>query len=557
VTDSGRRALRRAGPAVSGAAPAELATERRRSWRLDWFDAATLVLFLFVGCWTIIWLAARSAPDHLWTETNGPYLGDQAQYLGWIRQSSEHLLVDDPYQVRSAPFDYLHPGLAVSGALVRLGVSASLAYLMWLPVAALALFCSIRAYVRHALAGLAARRVALVLALFFLSPFAVVAATWSWTQSIFYQSFALEMWPAFYLWGYFFTALSVAAMIAGLLAYERDRLEGRVRVGTLLYALFCGWLQPWQGATFVLILMAAEVWTAARAHRLERPVVPVLVVATAVVPLLYYFALSRFDQSWALSKGVNMTSVPLGALFLNLAPIGIFALLGFRGPIAGLGDAVLRSWPISALVVLLAIDLAHVGTFPIHALQGLSVPFAVLAVKGARRVSLGAARSRTVLGAVVVIALSGWGVEHQLAASRHIGEPTLVGGSQPFYVKTGEERALEYLAADPAKGAVLSTVYLGEIVPAETGRRTWVGIASWTPNFGRRVLLADQLFRGELRPPEARALVRSTGARFLLASCQSTINLKPLLGSLVTPARRFSCAGVYSVVGQTGPAVEG
>jgi hypothetical protein len=90
--------------------------------------------------------------------------------------------------------------------------------------------------------------------------------------------------------------------------------------------------------------------------------------------------------------------------------------------------------------------------------------------------------------------------------------------------------------------------YVGLIVPAETGRRTYVGTCLWSqPNCDQRVVATANLFTGADSPAQARAFVRSTGARFLLEDCNSDANLTKLLSPLVVSAKRFGCASVYEV----------
>ena len=94
---------------------------------------------------------------------------------------------------------------------------------------------------------------------------------------------------------------------------------------------------------------------------------------------------------------------------------------------------------------------------------------------------------------------------------------------------------------------MLTPVYLGQTVPALTGRQTWVGIASWTPDFRRRVELAGALFGGELSVAAADAWF---GGRSSVSCCRTargrsdlTRDLLPMLVSV----HRFGCATVYQV----------
>jgi len=514
---------------------------------MDAFDLVTLAAFLALSMWTVGVLATQRRGLQSWTGTNGLYLGDQMQYLGWIRDSAQHVLIGDPYQTNESPHDFLEPGLVISGFLVRLGVSVWLSYLMWVPIAASVLFVAARAYVRRLISGKAARRCALILALFYISPVAELAELTHWNQGIFVRSMALEMWPGFYLWGYPLTAIAVALMIATLITYGRDRRDGKVRAWAPICALFCAWLQPWQGSTLLLIVLAAEALLWWRKQRVSL-VLPAITAAGALLPLGYYFLLGRFDASWALSGRVDFSQgLPLGDLLAVVLPLGVcaaFAYLRHPGTFQALA---LRIWPFVAFAVLKFIQLTHIGTFPKHSLQGLSIPLAVLAVIGVQRMAVSLdASSRVILGSILVAVLIGFPVAQQLEDARTIANPSIFG-SEPYFITPSEKDALDYLNSTPMSGAVLSPVYLGQIVPAETGRSTWVGNFSWTPDYAARVVQANKLFSGQLSPSASIDLVRSSGARFLLTDCPDRIDLTPILRSILQSEQHFGCATVYTV----------
>ncbi len=505
-----------------------------------------LLAFLVLSMWTAVVLAVERTPQEIWTGTNGPYIGDQMQYLGWIRDSARHVLIGNPFSTTESPHDYLNPGLAISGALVRLGVAAWLSYLMWTPVAAVGLFVVARVYVRRLITGTAKRRFALVLALFYISPVAELAQLFHWNRQIFVESMSLEMWPGSYLWGYPLTAITVALLMVTLINYDRDRREGRVRLWAPTCALFCSWLQPWQGATVIVIVLVSEALLWRRGQRTS-PALPIITVASATLPLGYYFLLSHLDAVWALSGRVNLSQgLRLGDLLVTMLPLAVCAVLAYRSVPVTFQDFAVRIWPFGAVAIMEFIQMAHVGTFPLHALQGLSVPVAVLAVIGAGRLRLGLpVNTRVILGMVLVAVLIGPAVGRELPYGQGFATPTIFG-SKPFYIRPSESDALNYLDRTPVDGAVLSTVYLGQIVPAETGRKTWIGLVSWTPDYQGRAVLADELFSGKLTPSASIDLVRSSGARFLLADCENRTNLGPLLHSILQSVRHFGCATIYT-----------
>jgi hypothetical protein len=516
-------------------------------WRIDAFDLAVLVTFLGLSMWTAAVLVAQQTPQQIWTGTNGPYIGDQMQYLGWIRDSAKHVFIDNPFDTKEGSYDYLNPGLAISGLLVRLGAAAWISYLMWTPLAAVGLFVATRAYVRRLVTGTAKRRSALILALFYISPVAELARLLHWNQLIFVGSLSLEMWPGLYLWGYPLTAITVALMIGTLIAYERDRRDGRVRLWAPICALFCSWLQPWQGATVILIVLVTEALLWWRGHPTPLAL-PAATAASATLPLGSYYLLSHVDAAWALSGRVNFSQgIPVGDLLITVSPLFVCAILAYRTvPMTFQGLAV-RIWPFAAFAVLRFIQLAHVGTFPTHALQGLSIPLGVLAVIGASRLRLGLpALTRVILGTVLVAGLIGPSLVRELDDAHGFATPTIFGYT-PYFIRPSERDALNYLNRSPEPGAVLSTLYLGQIVPAETGRETWVGIVSWTPNYVQRVALADALFSGKLGSAQAAAAIKSSRVRFLLSDCRRNFDLKRLVPTILATTKRFGCATVYRV----------
>lgn len=535
---------------------AKAADRRLRLGAAEW---VLLALFGGLSMWLLVTLAWRSRTTGLaWTGTDGPYLGDQMQYLGWVRDASDNLLIGNPFRLERTGEFFVHPGLAVSGVLNRLGLPPALAYLVWKPVAVVVLFLAVRTYVRRLIPDAVPRYVAMALALFAFAPMPRLAAFLDLGPKegpFYYQPMALDMWPGLYLWGYPFTAIAVALIPITLLLYERARRGGR-RGGqwTKVVAasgLLCSWLQPWQGATLIIIVVGAELllWRGDRSG--ARPRLAAVTVAATSLPLVYYAALNRLDSAWELAgranTGVNYRWWVLPAFLL---PIILAIALDYRRPAPDFQHIALRIWPAAVAAVFLFIAYTPFGTFPLHSLQGLGIPVAVLAVRSV--VSLAPSWKSplvlVLLGALLVSCLGSPLVrELSTQADRAVHSRELVVFSEPYFLEDGERDALEFLKANSRRGGVLARVFLGQTVPGLTGRRTWVGIASWTPEFPMRVALADQLFAGDLDTPASQRLVRRTGARFLLSDCRGGADLSAVLGDLVLDVRRFGCAAVYQV----------
>ncbi len=526
--------------------------EVRRDRRLDGFDWGVLAVLSVLSVWVMVGFIVHQGPTAIWTGTDGPYVADQMNYLGWIAVSAMHGFISDPFTIGSSPSDYLHPGIFLSGLLVRAGMTPGWAYLVWSPVAILVLFAGSRRYVRASLSGLWGRRTALVLCLFYVSP-AWVMATWAhlthWAPISLLQSIDTEIWPVIYLWGYPFTAIAVGLLVFALVAYERDRRVGRVGAAAPILGFMCAWLQPWQAATLIGVVVLTELILRLRGER-GHLALPVVLVASTTVPLVYYEVLSHVDWTWAVADRANLNLppyLPWQAILLSLAPLGILAAFACRPAEITFHQLALRLWPLIGLAQYAAIYFGHVGTFPLHSLDGLGIPLAVLAVTGARRLSVGfTRRTKVVVASVVLVVLivpsavqelhGVWGVES-------IG----ILGTQPALITPDELDALRYLKNDPTPGGVLTPFYLGQTVPAETNRQTWLGALSWTPNFFTRLGAAGRLFSGGLPPEGAVRFVSSSGARFLLSDCGSHTDLSVALAPILRSVHHFGCATVYEV----------
>ncbi len=517
-------------PAPAAARPAP----RRR--RIDSFDRAVLAVFGAVSVWVLVLdLIEVIAHGQVWTGTDGVYLVDQMQYLAWIRDASKHVLASNLFVLRSTPADYFQPAVAISGGLSALGVAPWLSLLLWKPVAVGAAFFAVREYARRSLRGLWARRAALVLGLFFGS------------FSIVYGSFGVvgDLFPGFLTWGYTFGLIAVAVMLAALLAYDRRRAARRLAWAPALLGALAAALHPWQGELLILIVAGAELV----ARRTGQPPprrrgLPVITVVATAIPLAYYAILGRVDLSWQLARVASKHAFSFWTIALALAPLVLPAALAYRRrPVSFLGVAT-RTWPIAAIGVFVASS-SDLSATPLHAFEGVTIPLAVLAVEGVRRAAFSRLPRRRLLGALAVALATVPATAYELGSARSLVAPS--AGNANFI--TGDERrALEYLEQDRQPGGVITRFYLGAVVPAETGRRTYVGDCLWSePNCTDRAQDAQELLDGSFDSRTARAFVLQARARFVLADCQSQADLVQLLGPIVRSVHRFGCASVYEV----------
>ena len=501
-----------------------------------WSLVPLAVLFVSVGDGLAIGSGGRT-----FLGVDGPDVADQLQYMSWLRDAGDHVAFANQFDLAADPHLFVHPMFALSGLVWKLGASVQLSFLLWKPVAVLVLFAGFAAYVRRTVEPGWGRLAALVLALFFFTP-AAWLLDWGGLGSakLRFETLvvALEMFPGGYVWGLWPLAISVGLMPVFLLCLEgllepARRRPGRsaheYAAGAAAAGLLSSWLHPWQGLTLLVLTAGLVVW-----GRLWRRAALALPLAATAAPLAYYYVLSETDSSWAFVSHHADNPHLGGWLVLGLAPALLLAVVGVPGRDLDLQERALRLWPLAALAVYFALD----NAWFYHALAGLTLPLAILGVRGWQRLRIPRA---VAVGAVAALTLPGMAFYVQ----------KLRESSAAHFVAADEARALRAVEASPRGGGVLTSADLGQAVPALTGRHTWVGHPNWTPAYTDRANLAEALLAGRLDDRQARELVRSTGAAFVVAGCGRP-DLRPVLGPLVVASARFGCAAVYEVASGGG-----
>jgi hypothetical protein len=515
--------------------------------RIDKLELVLLASFAVASVWVLaldLWQVI--AHGRVWTGTDGSFIVDQMQYLAWIVSASRHVLIANLFVLHRTPADYFQPAIAISGALTALGLPPTLALLLWKPVAVVSLFGAVRAYAHRGLGrSTRAQRLAMITLALFFGSFTVLAGQLSVIGDVF---------PAFLTWGYPFALMAVAAAIFALLAYDRARAAAKFGWAPALLAGLAGSLHPWQAELLILIVLGAELSdlrgvraTGVQPRVLLRSVRLRLAAATlvgAVLPLLYYVALGKLDISWQLARLASKHSFPVLTIAVAIGPLLLVALLGYRGAAAGFLGRATRIWPAAAFVIYM-LSSTTLGATPLHAFDGITVPLALLAVAGWRGLRWGRGRSRRALGAALVVLGTLPATVYELASERTFVAPT--SGNANFITRD-ESRALAFLRRDRQRGGVMTRFYLGAVVPARTGRPTYVGDCIWSqPSCSPRAIDVQSLLDDALPTVAARLLVASSHARFVLADCQAHAGLTQELGPLIASVHRFGCATVYLV----------
>jgi hypothetical protein len=489
---------------------------------------------------------------------------DQLAYLAWIRDSAQHWLASDLWVTHPTAHDYLQPMYFLSGLLVRAGMGIQLAYLLWVPVGLVVLVAGFALFVEQVIKRRRAQVAALLLGLFYVTP---LVALDSWFHllnpgSAFNLTLAtFDAYNGLDLWGFDATAVAIGLMPVFLLAVGRlvtvtgEGSSRRDLWGAALAGMAVSWLHPWQGVTLLGVLVGLVAFSPRARSRVPVLVVPVLFT---VAPLVYGTLLAHYDPVWSgfQAKTTGTGTQPWWALAASLGPLCALGGFGLRRA-KDERDLLVMLWPVSAAAVYFLVP-----EFPPHALGGVTLPLAVLAVRGWQRLGAAAGpapprRRRAWLGAAFAAAAVAAVTVPQAVvqirdARADIADPTHAAARQLLIVNDSQAAAFRWLArAQP--GGVLAPGVLALSIPALTGLSAYDGHAMWQPT--SHELLAAELYApvspGDQRSrARRRAILRraaAAGVRYLLLDCGTAPAIAAALGPPARPARRFGCLTVFSV----------
>jgi len=295
-------------------------------------------------------------------------------------------------------------------------------------------------------------------------------------------------------------------------------------------SLVASWLHPWQGITLGLIYVALAVL-----RRLRNWIALAVPAIGAGLPLIYYYLLSHHDPAWKLASHYEVISrLPAIVLLVGFGPLVLIGALGVRRPDGEFGEQALLVW-VGACVVTYFVN----DSFAPHALQGLSLPFAVLAVRGWQRFRLPA-----VLGVAAVALITVPGLAFNARKFVRTARSTKL---VQYYLPQSDAQALDWVAAHAPPGGILAPTPFAAVVPSQTGRPVWVGHGYWSQDYPVQAHEVDRLFSGRMSKTASRAFVASTRATILVSDCRHAADLARKLGSAVGAVHQFGCARVYVV----------
>jgi hypothetical protein len=507
-------------------------------------DALTVAAFSVWSVTPILFLLVKArGHDRVW---GGAWAAltpaDQYRYLAWIQDAGQHLLISNKFGPEPADHVYLHPMFLLSGLGWRLGIDLRLAYLLWLPVCLGVLVWGFKAYVACNVEGGWARRSPLIIALFYFTPLLPVVdygRVFNRDQNWFSAIAAGELAPYWQAWGYLPTIAALGLMAVYLLGLgailDPARQRGPQRTGS--YAAWpaaagagAAWLHPWAGLTLLLITGGLVAWD----RLARRNLVLIFPALATIAPLAYYWVLSLVStEAWGLGQLRISWERPLWATAFAIAPLLPLAALGLRTRRWSVQRRALVLWPFAAVCAYFLM-----GSDGHPALEGITLPLAILSVQGWQSLRLPSAAA----GALVFLS-----VLPGMAYSAHTSFDYIQVDQVPYLLKTDDLTAVRQAGSPPPGGSVIASPNLGTVVPAYSGRSTWVAFSGLNAVFTRRAPKVESLLEGRLTRAQARALVSVSGARYVVADCRHRAALSSDLAP--TWLARFGCATVYRIPG--------
>ena len=174
----------------------------------------------------------------------------------------------------------------------------------------------------------------------------------------------------------------------------------------------------------LLVLAGLAAWPGGPDAR--RRLILIVPAAGLAVPLAYYAGLARWDSAWDLSQRLNdVAPPPVWAVVLAVGPLAVPAVAGLRRPGTAVAERALILWPAASLAGLVAL-----ASYPIHALGGLSLPLAVLAVRGWRRLRLPAVAGAAAIVLMTVPGAAYWARQFRIVASEHPNQQLYLTGGR-------------------------------------------------------------------------------------------------------------------------------
>jgi hypothetical protein len=348
----------------------------------------------------------------------------------------------------------------------------------------------------------------------------------------------------------------------------RGQVKGQLRyaVAAGLVALFLGWQHAYDLVTVYTIMLTYAILLTLRDRRLPMYMIwsGIIVGLISCSPAIYSVILTKVDPLWkevlAQFANADVYTPPLYRLPMLLGPAFLLALFTAIKDrplrLQGLSDNDLfvKGWFfITFVLVYLPVD------YQIHLINGWQAPIAILATQGLfkyalpfaekviqqRRLTLSPEALRRGLAVALIAAilptnlyLWAW---RFLDLSRH---------NYPFYLHKDEVAALAWLEANAGPDdVVLSSLDVGQYIPAYTGTHAFLAHWAQTLDFYGKTDMVNQFFAGDTEDMRRQQILNLYDVNYVLRGPaeQALGNFAPDAADYLSPVFSNSTVTVYAV----------
>ncbi|MBI5037525.1 MAG: hypothetical protein HZC01_02375 [Candidatus Kerfeldbacteria bacterium] len=309
-------------------------------------------------------------------------------------------------------------------------------------------------------------------------------------------------------------SLTLLILVMYLMLRAFDTNLSRYSVGAGIASFFLIWFHPFNGPTVFGVLLVYMVTMFIRSNRIQWHWVKHYVVLGLLTapPVLYLWFLAQYDwvtRNWSAqnilySPSVWMYLIGFG-LLIPLALIGGWRVLRNKDP----RQLFLVIWAVVAAVLIYV-----PVTFQRRMSEGMQIPIIMLAVFGIifilQRLGNQLARLCVVMGLILFLPLTNLqilGQEFYLFSTK----PGL-----PYYLPQTDVDGMHWLRDHAGyRDIVFSSYYMGNYIPAYSGRVVWIGHGPQTINLSWKYTIQEWFWRDNSEDAEKEHLLRSDDIRYV------------------------------------------
>jgi hypothetical protein len=312
--------------------------------------------------------------------------------------------------------------------------------------------------------------------------------------------------------------LIVLIFLLMLLAFEHNKL--RYSIGAGVAGFFLVWFHPFNGPTVYVTLGTFIVLLAWWRRRIAWPQIKHFIVfgCFPIPAALYLYLISRVD--WVIGHWSAQNILPSPSIWMYLIGYGfllIFALLGLWISLKKPDNKriFIISWLISSAMLIYA-PLA----FQRRMSEGLHIPIVLLAGAGIfYLVGRWQAPSKMNVPLKTYIVVIFMIIFLPLSNIQLLGQDIYVYQTKktlPYYLYAEEVAAMHWLRDNAGKTEIIfSSAYMGNFIPAYSGRIVWIGHGPQTINLQEKLLFNDWFWRTDASQMQKRQFLKENLIRYV------------------------------------------